>query len=125
MATSKSEATASGLDSVKLIAALVILTIGIFAYYFFSDSSNLLRVIGVLVSAGIAVAVFATTGRGKELGGFLKGSRTELRKIVWPTRQEALQTTLMVLVLVFIVGVFLWLVDMFLGWGVRQLISGA
>jgi preprotein translocase subunit SecE len=63
--------------------------------------------------------------RGQNLLGYLKNSRTEVRKMVWPTRQEALQTTLIVVVLVMLIAIFLWLIDMFLGWAVKFVIGGA
>jgi preprotein translocase subunit SecE len=55
---------------------------------------------------------------------FMQDARTEVRKMVWPTRVETMQTTLMVFVIVFILTIFLWLVDMLLGWGVASLLGG-
>ncbi len=112
-------------DTVKLALAVLILVLGLVGYYYFSEYSNLYRVLGVLVTAGIAMAVFANTLRGQNLLGYLKNSRTEVRKMVWPTRQEALQTTLIVVVLVMLMAIFLWLIDMFLGWAVKFVIGGA
>ncbi len=112
------------MDAAKLVLALLVLSAGIVGFYYFSDQSNLYRVLGLLVIAGIAVGIASTSSQGKALVGFLKNSRTEVRKMVWPTRQEALQTTLIVMFLVVLVGIFLWLVDMFLGWAVRMLLGG-
>lgn len=123
MATSKADTGSTGLDTVKLMLAVLALAVGIVGFYYFSDLSNLYRVLGLLASVAVSVAFFATTTRGRTLFSFMKGARTEVRKMVWPTRQEALQTTLIVMVLVFIVGIFLWLVDMALGWGVGRLMG--
>jgi preprotein translocase subunit SecE len=124
--TGKKEAdSSSSLDTVKLGLAVLILLLGLVGYYYFSDYSNLYRVLGVLASAGVSIVVFARTLPGRNLLGYLKNSRTEVRKMVWPTRQEALQTTLIVVVLVMLIGIFLWLIDMFLGWAVKFVIGGA
>ena len=123
--TGKTEADSTVLDTVKLGLAVLILLSGLVGYYYFAEYSNLYRVIGVLVAAGVAIAVFGSTLRGQNLLGYLKNSRTEVRKMVWPTRQEALQTTLIVVVLVMLIAIFLWLIDMFLGWAVKFVIGGA
>lgn len=125
MATSKAETGSTGLDTVKLMLAVLALAVGIVGFYYFSELSNLYRVLGLLAAVGVAVAFFSATARGKNLFSYLKGARIEVRKMVWPTRQEALQTTLIVMVLVFVVGIFLWLVDMLLGWGVGRLMGAA
>jgi preprotein translocase subunit SecE len=124
--TGKKEAdSSSSLDTVKLGLAVLILLLGLVGYYYFSDYSNLYRVLGVLAFAGVSVVIFARTLPGRNLLGYLRNSRTEVRKMVWPTRQEALQTTLIVVVLVMLIGIFLWLIDMFLGWAVKFVIGGA
>ena len=108
------ESPASTLDTIKLALAALILAAGIGAFYYFGEVSQLLRVLGLLVVTGIAVAVALTSGPGRALWRFATDSRTELRKVVWPSRQETLQTTLIVLVVVLIMGIFMWLVDMLL-----------
>ena len=112
-------------DKLKLVAALALIALGVAGYHYFEGASHLYRVLGMLVLFGAAVGLFLTTEKGRALVAFMRAARAEVRKMVWPTRQEALQTTLIVMALVVIVGIFLWLVDMFLGWGVRQLIGGA
>ena len=97
------------------------MTVAVFAFYYFSDYLVLVRVIGLLVAVGIAVAIALTTDLGGQLMGFVNDSRTELRKVVWPTRAETLQTSLAVVLMVIIMGIFLWLLDMFLFWLVRLL----
>jgi preprotein translocase subunit SecE len=79
------------------------------------------RALGVIGMSLLAIGVVATTALGRNLWGFFKESRVEVRKMVWPTRQETIQTTLIVFALVFLVGLILWLLDMFLFWAVTLL----
>jgi preprotein translocase subunit SecE len=102
------------LDTAKLAIAALLLIVGIFAFYWFEGYSVLLRVIGLLVIIGGAVAVAFQTERGRALWQFASDARMEVRKVVWPSRQETLQTTLIVIVMVLIVGIILWLFDMVL-----------
>lgn len=102
------------MDVIKLAAAIFLLVSGIFAFYYFSDVSSLLRVIGLLVIGAGAAAIAFQTERGRQLWQFVADARMEVRKVVWPSRQETLQTTLVVVVMVLIVGVVLWLFDMVL-----------
>jgi preprotein translocase subunit SecE len=111
------------MDTAKLALALLVLVAGIFGFYYFEGESQLLRVTGILAVAAIAFFIAATTLIGKKSLGFIKESRVEVRKVVWPTRQETTQTTIAVLVMVLIVAIMLWLIDMFLGWGVRALLG--
>ena len=111
---SPAEARGAGLDSLKLAAAIFLLVGGIFAFYYFSGISTLLRVIGLLVIGAGAAAVAFQTEKGRQLWQFAADARMEVRKVVWPTRQETLQTTLVVVVMVIIVGIVLWLFDMVL-----------
>ena len=78
---------------------------------------------GVVAVVGVAVGLVLWTDLGGRFASFSRESRVELRKVVWPTRQETVQITLIVLVLVFLIGLFLWLVDSLLFWGV-QMITG-
>ncbi len=121
--SSKSDTQHSKVDTIKLASAAVLLAIAIAAFYYFSNLLTLVRVIGLLAAAGVAVAIVATTELGGRLFGFVQDSRVELRKVVWPSRAETLQVSLTVIILVLLVGVFLWLVDMFLFWVVRSLTS--
>jgi preprotein translocase subunit SecE len=111
---SRAEAREAGLDTAKLAIAALLLVAGIFAFYWFEGFSILLRVIGLLVIIGIAAFVAFQTERGRTLWQFVSDSRMEVRKVVWPSRQETLQTTLIVIVMVIIVGIILWLFDMVL-----------
>ena len=75
----------------------------------------------VVIGGGVWVAL--TTTKGKNLLNFMTGARTEVRKMVWPTRVETMQTTLMVFIIVVLLSIFLWIVDMLLGWGVKALLA--
>ena len=115
------EAQASGLDTVKLAAALLLLVGAVVAFYWFSDQSLLVRVLALLGVAGLSVAIASQTAVGRSVWAFMGTTRTEVRKVVWPTRAETTQTVLAVLVVVVLMGVVLWLLDMFLLWAVRLL----
>ena len=110
----RAEAGGTGLDTVKLVAAAVLLVVGIYGFYHFAAYSTLLRVLGLLVVGGIAAGVALQTDAGRRLWQFAGDSRNEVRKVVWPTRQETMQTTLIVIVMVLILGIILWLFDMVL-----------
>ena len=117
------EAQGSGFDTIKLAVAVGLLVVGVLGFYWYADESLLFRVLGLLAVALVAIGIVFTTALGQSLAGFLKESRTEVRKMVWPTRAEATQTTLIVIVVVILVGIFLWLLDMLLAWGVRMFIG--
>jgi len=110
----KVENQSTFLDTAKLLLAVVILLAGIVGYYLYPDASVLLRAIGVLVAVLAAGAVASQSARGQELWKFIQASRIELRKVVWPTREETIQTTIAVFVFALIMGVFFWLLDLFL-----------
>ncbi len=127
--SSKAEQQSSPLDTVKLVASVALLILGIAGFYYFENVNGepvslLYRVLGLLFVVGIAIYVALITASGRGLLGFMKDARTEVRKMVWPTRAETMQTTLMVMVIVIILSIFLWLVDMLLGWGVKSLLGG-
>jgi len=125
MAATKTDTNRSPVDTAKLVAAIALLVMGIVVFYYFADQAVLYRVLGMLALAIAGVVVFLTSTQGRALKGFMKLSRTEMRKVVWPTRAETVQTTLVVIVMVLLVGIFLWLLDMFLGWSVKFIIGGA
>lgn len=102
------------LDTLKLVIAVVILLAGIGGFYYYGDASLLYRVLGLVGVAIIAAGIALTTSTGHAIVSFGREARAEVRKVVWPTRQETVQTTLMVVVAVIILGIFLWLVDMML-----------
>jgi preprotein translocase subunit SecE len=120
---SKTEQSSSAIDTFKLMTALLVLIAGVVAFYYFEEESQLLRVLGMLAVAVIAFFIAASSELGRRGLGFVKDARVEVRKVVWPTRQETIQTTMAVLFMVVLVAIMLWLFDMFLGWSVSTLLS--
>jgi len=117
----KTETQVSRADTFKLAFAGLIVLLALAAFYYFSSYLLVVRVIGLLAAVGAAVAIVATTELGSEALAFIKDSRSELRKVVWPTRTETLQTSLAVIAMVIVMGLFLWLLDTLLFWVVRSL----
>ena len=108
-------------DRLKMFLALGVLGAGLVGYYMFPEQSQLIRVLGVVGAMAIAWLVFMQTETGRGAVDFISSSRQELRKMHWPTRQETVQTTLAVLFMVFLLAMFMWVLDMFLLWATRAL----
>ena len=119
----KAEVTSNGADTLKLAAAGALVLVGLVGFYYFAQQSLLLRVIALLIIAGLASFIVYQTDLGKRTVDFFRDARTEVRKVVWPSRAETTQTTVTVFIIVVIVGIFLWLLDMFLAYLFR-LITG-
>ncbi len=107
----------------KLMLAVMIFIAGVVAFYKFEDYALWMRVLGMVGFAVASLVIAAQAESGRAALSFAREARTEVRKVVWPTRKETLQTTGIVLVMVVLVGIMLWLLDMFLLWGV-QLLTG-
>ena len=119
----KTEQSTSAIDTFKLMTALLVLIAGVVGFYYFEEQSQLLRVLGMLAVAVVAFFIAASSDPGRRGLSFVREARVEVRKVVWPTRQETLQTTIAVLFMVILVAIMLWLFDMFLGWGVSKLLA--
>ncbi len=117
------ETTVSRFDSVKWIVVAALLAVAIVGNSYFSDQSLLYRVLGIVALSAVAGLVALQTAKGAAFWTLVKGSRTEIRKVVWPTRQETVQTTLIVLVFVVAVAMLLWGLDSLLGWLVSLVIG--
>lgn len=111
------------LDTIKLGLALLTAIAALVGFYFYADQSLLYRVIGLLAGAGISVAIALQTEKGRQIWSYFQDAQIEVRKVVWPTRQETVQTTLIVILMVILVAIILWLLDMFLGWSIGQLMG--
>ena len=111
-----SEVTASRFDSLKWIVVTVLVAVAVVGNSYFSDESLLYRVLGIVAVSIVAGLVALQTAKGAAFWALVKGSRTEIRKVVWPTRQETVQTTMIVVVFVVLVALLLWGLDGFLGW---------
>ncbi|NOR51608.1 MAG: preprotein translocase subunit SecE [Gammaproteobacteria bacterium] len=108
-------------DKIKLALALAIAIAAVAGFYIYAEQSLLMRVVGLLVAVGVASAISLQTESGRGVWAFGRGATIEIRKVVWPSRKETVQTTLMVLVMVIIVGIILWIFDVFVAWGVGYL----
>ena len=117
------EQSRSGLDTAKLLLVVVLLVIGVFGFYRFADQALWVRLIGLLAVVGIAVFVALQTAVGRTVWQFATDSRTEVRKVVWPTRQETLQTLLIITIAVLLTALFMWLVDSVL-FGIVRYLTG-
>jgi preprotein translocase subunit SecE len=107
----KLESSPSTLDTVKLAVAVVVPLAGIVAYYYFADASILIRVAALVAGLAVGLGIASQTAIGREAWEFFQSSQGEIRKVVWPTQQETMQTTLLVLVFTLIMGVFFLAVD--------------
>ena len=123
MVAKTEEVVSNKLDSFKLLLAIAVLILGIVGFYYYEAESQLYRVLGVVFATIVAIAISSTTTLGQNLIGFGREARMEVRKVVWPTRQETIQTTFMVIVAVIVIGIFLWLVDMVLAEAIQLLTS--
>lgn len=112
----KVEDPSSGADNIKLYGAAALLLVGLVLFYVFADQSLLFRVIGLLAVVGVCCFLVYQTALGKRTVGFFRDARTEVRKVVWPSRAETTQTTIIVFVIVLIVGIMLWLFDSLLSY---------
>ena len=109
------------MDKIKLAVAVLLVIAGIAGFYHYEDQALLYRVLALLVVIAIAIAIALTTQPGKATLSFGRSAVLEVRKSVWPSRRETTQTTLIVMVMVVLVGIMLWLFDMFLLWAVKLL----
>ena len=124
MNTGTTESSESGIiDIIKLLAAATILVSGLFAYYYYIEMSLPLRVLCVLGAVVVGIGVAMTSIQGKRLFTFIQGSRIEIRKVVWPTKQETTQTAIAVFIFTLVLALFFWGLDSFLLWLTRTLVG--
>ncbi|MCK9608429.1 MAG: preprotein translocase subunit SecE [Methylomonas sp.] len=119
----QAEQVTSVADIVKLVLCPLFIIAGVVAFYHFSDLLLLYRVLGLVVIVSMAVGICFTTAKGRAVWQFTHEAKLEVRRVVWPTRDETVRTTLLVFAMVFIVGLILWLLDMFLFWAIQLLMS--
>ena len=105
----------SGADIGKLVLAVLVLAAGIFAYSWYDNSvAGSVRLAGVVVALVAALAIGAFTGPGRRARNFIAESQFEMRKVVWPTRDETLKTTLVIIAVVIVLSLLLGLIDLIL-----------
>jgi len=113
----------SRFDTVKWIFVLAIVAAGVVGNSIYSDQSLLYRTLALVALAAVALFVALQTAKGRGYAVSFKEARKEIRKVVWPNRQETTQTTLIVVVVVLIMALVLWGLDSFLSWAVSSLIG--
>lgn len=121
--TANTEEKVYRLDSLKWVFVVAVVVLGVVGNSHFSAESILYRALGLLILAAIAVFIALQTAKGAGVADVVRGALIELRKVVWPSRQETNQTTLIVLVVVFVMGLILWLLDTIFGFVASSIIG--
>jgi preprotein translocase subunit SecE len=104
-------------DIGKLVLAVLVLAAGIFAYSWFGRDGNIsssVRLLGVLAALVLALAIAAFTALGRRVRNFVAESQFEMRKVVWPTRDETIKTTGIIILVVIVLSLLLGLIDLIL-----------
>lgn len=105
-------------DKLKLVVAVLIVVIGVAAFYYLGGKPGYVRLGALLATIVLATVIFYQTAAGKATWEFTKGARQEMRKVVWPSQKETIQVTLIVFVMAVVVAIFLWVVD----WGLSKIL---
>jgi len=116
MSATASQDSGNRLDSIKWLVVLLLVGGGIYGNYYFASSSIFFRAAAMLVIAAVAAFVALQTAKGKSFWELMKGARVEAKRVVWPTKQECNQTTLIVVGFIFIMALVLWGLDGLFGW---------
>ena len=121
----QTETSESGiLDTIKLMIAAAALVGGLYAYYYYeTELAQAIRVLMVLGGTVAGIGIAMTSVQGQRLWHFIQGSRVEIRKVVWPTKQETTQTAIAVFVFTLIMMLFFWVLDSGLLWLTQKLIG--
>ena len=125
--TTTTETSESGaLDVLKLLIAAALLVGGVFGYYWYLGLLSLpVRVLLVLGGLAACIGVAATSTQGQRIWAFIQGSRIEIRKVIWPTKQETTQTAIAVFIFTIVMSLFFWALDSGLLWLTRRLVGSA
>jgi preprotein translocase subunit SecE len=119
----KTEAKDSRFDLLKWLVAVALVAVGVVGNQYYSAEPILYRVLALLAIAVVAAFVALQTAKGQLFLGLAKEARVEIRKVVWPTRQETTQTTLIVVAVVLVMALLLWGLDSLLGWLVSFIVG--
>ncbi|TBV09129.1 preprotein translocase subunit SecE [Phytopseudomonas dryadis] len=119
----KAEAKETRFDLLKWLVVALLVVAGVVGNQYFSNEPILYRVVALLVLAVVAAGIALQTTKGQAFFGLAKEARVEIRKVVWPTRQETTQTTLIVVAVVLVMALLLWGLDSLLGWLVSFIVS--
>ena len=123
MVANKLEIETNKNDLVKWILASIIFIGSLFAFYYFDQFPIIYRVLGLIGVVILDFAILFNTEKVKRLRVFTYDARVELKKVVWSTKAEVIQTTVIVFVVVIIMSVLLWLLDKLLGAGIKFLLA--
>ena len=123
MSSNTGTTSSNTLDWLLWLVVFALLGGGVYGNWYFGDESLLLRVVALLAISVVAVLIAVRTERGANTWNLIKESRSEVRRVVWPSNQETSQTTLVVLILVLIFALILWGLDSLLGWIVSSVIG--
>lgn len=110
-------------EKIKLVIALLLMAAGVAGFYALADYAMVLRILAVIAGIAASAVVFWTTALGKRSFIFANESALEARKVVWPSRKETMQTTMVVFLLVVLMAIFLWVVDIGFMWMVKLLMG--
>jgi preprotein translocase subunit SecE len=123
--SAQTETSQSGmLDTIKLLLAAGALVGGLYAYYYYeTDIAQAYRVLMVLGGTIAGIGIAMTSVQGNRLWHFIQGSRVEIRKVIWPTKQETTQTAIAVFVFTLIMMLFFWALDSGLLWLTQELVG--
>ena len=121
MAEVQTPAGASAKDSALMTLSIVVLFAGIVAFYWFDEQALLVRIAMVIAGLAAAAGLMWFSWYGREFWQFVLAARVELRKVVWPEREETIKTTYVVFFFAIVMGVFFWLLDMVLTYLTRLL----
>lgn len=119
----KAEAKDTRFDLVKWLVVAALVVVAVVGNQYYAAEPILYRVIALIVVAAVAALVALQTSKGRASFTLLKEARIEIRKVVWPTRQETTQTTLIVLAVVLVMALLLWGLDSLLGWLVSMVVG--
>ncbi|MBG6289016.1 MULTISPECIES: preprotein translocase subunit SecE [Pseudomonas] len=119
----KVEAKESRLDLLKWLVVAVLVVVAVVANQYYSTQPIFYRVLGILVMAAVAGFIALQTVKGRAFFTLAKEARAEIRKVVWPSRQETTQTTLIVVAVVLVMALVLWGLDSLLGWLVSMIVG--
>lgn len=119
----KVEAKESRLDLLKWLVVAVLVVVAVVANQYYSAQPIFYRVLGILVMAAAAGFISLQTVKGRAFFTLAKEARAEIRKVVWPSRQETTQTTLIVVAVVLVMALVLWGLDSLLGWLVSMIVG--
>ena len=111
-------------DKIKLVLAALLLAAGVAGFYYLADSAAIVRLAAIAAGAAAAVAVAWFTAPGQQFLAFSKDAVTEVKKVVWPTRKESLQTAGIVFAFVVVMAAFLWMSDKTLEFLLYDLVLG-